>query len=264
MNKRGLTPIIIGIIVVVAIVVVVGGIMIFSGGGCSDGEVKCKNSEEYICQNGEWLLNGESCGVNNNIANDDVAANDDDSGSDLVACSNSEYKTEIYMDYSVSENKVKLTDGSVDKLADNIRDNGNSALDGIKDLDCLNTVVIEPISGLSDISALSSLTNLQQLTITYNDVSDLSPLSNLKSLTFLNLQGNDITDVSPLSGLTELTNLNLVSNSDLADISPLQGLNNLNYLYLQRTLITMDTCQDFKDSHEGVQVGCGESLTGWI
>ena len=90
---------------------------------------------------------------------------------------------------------------------------------------------------ISNLSPLSGLTNLTTLLLQANSITDVSPLSGLTNLTTLRLYANSITDVSPLSGLTRLELLNLSTNS-IADVSPLSGLTNLTVLWLYRTSIT--------------------------
>ena len=92
--------------------------------------------------------------------------------------------------------------------------------------------------GIRDLTGLEFATNLETLNlggndegINSNDISNLSPLSGLTNLTWLYLHANRITDVSPLSGLTNLTQLWLHANN-ISDISPLSGLTNLTELTL--------------------------------
>ena len=73
---------------------------------------------------------------------------------------------------------------------------------------------------ISDISALSTLTNLTELVLYQNQISDISPLSTLTNLTELDLFKNQISDISALSTLTNLTELNLEQNQ-ISDITPL-------------------------------------------
>ena len=101
---------------------------------------------------------------------------------------------------------------------------------------------------LSDITPLSSLTNLTNLNLYNNDLSDIAPLSGLTNLTWLRLSSNELSDITPLSGLTNLTSESLqqrvigyhasirfdesdmnlsLYNNDLSDITPLSGLTNL-------------------------------------
>ncbi len=90
---------------------------------------------------------------------------------------------------------------------------------------------------ISDISALSNLTNLTTLHLVWNEISDISPLSNLTSLTILTLAFNQIEDISSLSGLTELTTLTLAENQ-ISDISALSALTKLEGLFLLGNQIT--------------------------
>ena len=60
---------------------------------------------------------------------------------------------------------------------------------------------------ISDVSALSGLTNLRVLDLGFNAISDVSPLSDMTSLIWLSLSSNNISDVAPLvanTGLGEL------------------------------------------------------------
>ena len=59
-------------------------------------------------------------------------------------------------------------------------------------------------NSVSDISALSGLTNLTHLVLPDNNVSDISALSGLTKLTSLYLKGNKISDLSPLVSNTGL------------------------------------------------------------
>ena len=92
------------------------------------------------------------------------------------------------------------------------------------------------MSNISDISAVSGLTNLTGLGLGYNNISDISAVSGLTNLTGLALEGNNISDISAVSGLTNLTSLYLWSNS-IRDISAVSGLTNLTSLELWRNSI---------------------------
>ena len=82
-----------------------------------------------------------------------------------------------------------------------------------------------------DISVLSGLTQLTALYLWGNEIVDISVLSGLTQLTVLYLGGNEVVDISVLSGLTQLTELDLWGN-DIIDVSPLSGLTQLTELYL--------------------------------
>ena len=94
---------------------------------------------------------------------------------------------------------------------------------------------------LTDISPLSTLTNLRELRILWgNNITDLSPLSNLTNLTSLDLWGEgQPIDLSVISNLRSLTRLSL-AYIDLSDMSslPLNDLPNLTELGLWETQVT--------------------------
>jgi hypothetical protein len=92
-------------------------------------------------------------------------------------------------------------------------------------------------NSITDITALSGLTNLEELVLGSNSITDIGALSGLTSLTVLRLFNNSITDISGLSELTGLTNLDVRLNS-ISDISGLRGLKSLTALTLYHNSIT--------------------------
>lgn len=65
-----------------------------------------------------------------------------------------------------------------------------------------------------DISPLANLTKLSgELSLDGNQISDISTLANLTELTQLLLDENEITDLSALANLTKLTSLFLAVNA---------------------------------------------------
>ena len=84
---------------------------------------------------------------------------------------------------------------------------------------------------ISDISALSGLTNLTFLFLTDNQISDIAALAGMTNLTLLYLDNNQISNIPLLSGLTNLVGL-ILSGNQISDISPLSGLTNLDGLNL--------------------------------
>ena len=66
---------------------------------------------------------------------------------------------------------------------------------------------------ISDISAISGLTNLDALWLNSNQISDISAVAGLTNLaTLMNLSFNQISDISAVGGLTNLTSLGLEHN----------------------------------------------------
>lgn len=66
--------------------------------------------------------------------------------------------------------------------------------------------------GLTQITDLQFLTNLETLDLSNNKIADLTPLKNLKRLKYLNLYSNKIKDASILSELSNLIEVNIQAN----------------------------------------------------
>jgi len=81
----------------------------------------------------------------------------------------------------------------------------------------------------SDVTILSSLTELTALVLGYNKIRDLTGFPVAPNLESLLLQNNEIRDLTPLESLTALESLNL-SNNQITSIDPLRRLINLEQL----------------------------------
>lgn len=112
---------------------------------------------------------------------------------------------------------------------------GITSLSGIENLTNLEYLIVSGIQ-ISDISYLSDLTNLRDLSIIGGDYSDISYLSNLTKLESLSLSG-DVTNLAPLEKLVNLETLYLPDNN-ISDITVLSKLTNLNTLYIVGNHIT--------------------------
>ncbi|PKM75968.1 MAG: hypothetical protein CVU90_14780 [Firmicutes bacterium HGW-Firmicutes-15] len=88
---------------------------------------------------------------------------------------------------------------------------------------------------ISDINALSALTNLKYLSIEDNDIINISPVENLVNLEALDFGGNQVTDISALDGLDGLKNLSMwdnpVANVDTA-IEVIADMTNMEELHI--------------------------------
>ena len=89
-----------------------------------------------------------------------------------------------------------------------------------------------------DVKAIGTLTSLETLYLggfnkEGNNISNITPLKNLTNLTVLYLSNNKISDISPLKGLTKMTSLSLRCNQ-IKDLSPLSGMTSLHGLELGR------------------------------
>jgi internalin A len=107
-------------------------------------------------------------------------------------------------------------------------------LDSVSSLSNLEELTLQGYN-ISDLSFLKDLTKLKKLNLRCNLIDDVSPLVNLTQLEFLHLGGNRITDINPLSELTKLTELKLDRNCP----ENLEALKNLTML--KTLLISGDT-----------------------
>jgi Leucine-rich repeat (LRR) protein len=94
-------------------------------------------------------------------------------------------------------------------------------------------------------------------------VSDLSALSPLTQLTGLSLNNTAVSDLSALSPLTQLTGLDL-SNTAVSDLSALSPLTQLTGLYLSNTAVSSDEITRFETARKSlglspVHIFSGES-----
>lgn len=97
-------------------------------------------------------------------------------------------------------------------------------------LEILNLSDISPNTLNLDIGPLTTLINLEALSLENSRVSDISPLAELKELRHLDLSNNQIEDFSPLAGLTQLRTLRIRGNWT-RDLTPLTGLTLTDFYY---------------------------------
>lgn len=106
----------------------------------------------------------------------------------------------------------------------------------LKEIKPLKTLYLNG-NQITDLSPLSSFTDLERLFLENNRISDISPLGGLSKLSILNMNGNNISDITPLEGCTGLTFIGL-DNNTIADITPLKGLAELDVVNLKENRIT--------------------------
>ena len=104
-------------------------------------------------------------------------------------------------------------------------------LTGLEHATNLETLSLEEVGMVSDLTPLSNLTSLQKLKAANNQITDIRPLAGIIHLKTLVLGGNQIRDITPLANLTTLRHLELWSN-DVENIEPLAGIIHLRRLYL--------------------------------
>ena len=92
-------------------------------------------------------------------------------------------------------------------------------------------------TNITNISALSEMTNLEKLDLSSNEIQDIRALSSLKGLKHLSISDNKINDLHYLHYLSELSYLDLAGN-EINDLSPISDLVNLDYLDLARNQLS--------------------------
>ena len=123
--------------------------------------------------------------------------------------------------------------------------------------DATSAILADMDLGNGDISPLSALTALEDLTLSGNDISDVSPLSGLTRLTSLQLSDNRISDLTPLSGLTALKTLYLDGNP-VTDFSPLEKLGSLRTLSMKNIRIADTQLEALQKALPDCRIYCDE------
>ncbi|MEK6958985.1 MAG: hypothetical protein AABW59_02990 [archaeon] len=147
-------------------------------------------------------------------------------------CSNSDYSTER----PYSDAPIRLTDASIEKLKEEVASKKDAALFGISDLTCLGVLDLSwydfDNKSLTDLSALSKLTNLEELNISYHPVSDISMLKGLTKLKMLDITSTNITDLKQLSIFPALDRLTMITPNTPMDLSPIANISSLKSVFL--------------------------------
>ncbi len=109
--------------------------------------------------------------------------------------------------------------------------------------------------GVTDLSFVRSMPQLEVLLLGHDPVADLSPLAACEKLEYLELNDTEISDLSPLAGLGSLRHLNVAGCPQVADISPLYGLSGLERLWLgSQDPVPAEQVERFQAAAPGCQV----------
>ena len=92
-------------------------------------------------------------------------------------------------------------------------------------------------SNIRDLTGLEYATNLESLSLSFNEIESISPLADLSNLESVTLNDNQIRSISPLGGLEKLYDLD-VHNNQIQSIYPLSGMTTLELLVLRGNQIT--------------------------
>ncbi|MEI3894833.1 MULTISPECIES: leucine-rich repeat domain-containing protein [Bacillus] len=124
---------------------------------------------------------------------------------------------------------LKIVDG---------KNQGITDISGLEYMTNIEELTLDNVE-LKNVDFISSLRNLKTVNLTSNQIKNIEPLSKLDKLEKIDINGNNVTDIKPLFTLSALKNLN-VSNNKLNDASlqEIQQLKNLDVLKLNHNEIS--------------------------
>jgi len=151
----------------------------------------------------------------------------------------------------IIRNKINKPTGDilksdVEKITDlSAKNVGISNISGIENLNNLQCLDLSG-SKISDINALKDLKKLGEIYLDNTQVSDISALSNLTDLWVLSLNNTQVTDISVLKKFTNsLSTINL-KNDKISDVSILKNFKGLQSIDLDGTGVSDSDKQDLR------------------
>lgn len=156
---------------------------------------------------------------------------------DIQAIANMAQLKELYLegvqakDYTALSGLIKLEKLSLPFT--NIND-----LSPLRNLTNLQVLDLTGCSNITDIRALSGMTELRDLNLDGVPITEVKALSTLKKLEQLDLADTKVENLVPLKDLANLKTLILFYNFDLKDLSPLKNLTSLKMLNFADTGVT--------------------------
>ncbi|MCQ6305471.1 leucine-rich repeat domain-containing protein [Bacillus cereus] len=109
-------------------------------------------------------------------------------------------------------------------------------------------------SNVKDISAISKLRGLKYVDLTSNSIESIHPIEQLENINMLFLRDNKISDLTPLSKMKKIKTLDLIGNN-IKDIQPLFTLSTMKQLYLANNQISDLTGIDRLNNVELLWIG---------
>ena len=153
-------------------------------------------------------------------------------GNTLIDSSNDD-ELSIEIDESSLENFTSL----------NCNSEAITSIKGIENFKYLKVLNLDNNKGLSDISVLSNLTNLETLSIEGLELNNIDFVKDLTNLETLNLNNNKINNIDVLQNLVNLNMLNIEDNK-ITDLSSLENLKNLETLRFTNNLLDQDDVKE--------------------
>lgn len=130
--------------------------------------------------------------------------------------------------YDELGNHMALSDGA-------LKNGGIRSLNDLKKLKNLRFLHIS-LQDISDLSAMTGLTALEDIDFRHTPIEDVSPLAALPTLRNLCLYDTDVSDLSALSACPLLENID-AGNTRITSIAAFMGIQNLKYLYVRQTVV---------------------------
>ena len=130
---------------------------------------------------------------------------------------------ELAKEATDAEDKTQIYESDIDKIVE--MPGGTSlklANKGIK-----NLYGIEAFAGKG----------ITWIFLDWNELTDLTPLSSLTELTKISFSGNTVTDLTPLASLENLRNLTAINNN-IETLEPIANLSNIEYICLDGNKLT--------------------------
>ena len=118
----------------------------------------------------------------------------------------------------------------------NLSDNAIEDLTAISTISTLQELDVST-NKLTTLSPIMTITGLQVLSAGSNTLTDIAGIQQLTALQKLSLSFNQIADISPLAACTEMAEL-IIDNNAITDISVLSGLNKITKLNFSNNQVT--------------------------
>ena len=130
---------------------------------------------------------------------------------------------ELAKEATGEENKKQIYQSDIDKITE---------MPGGTSLKLAN-------KGVTDLSGIEAFAGkgITWIFLDWNELTDISPLSSLTQLTKISFSGNQVFDLTPLSSLENLKNITAINNN-IENIEPLTNLNNIEYICLDGNRLT--------------------------
>ena len=142
-------------------------------------------------------------------------------------------------------NKSALTDDTVIRMTHGIDDSMTGPLQYCTDVVYMD---LGHDSGITEISFVSNMHDLECLVLSSASVSDLTPLQNCTALTWLELvYCGRLDDISPIAGMDSIKYLN-ISFTGIRDISPIEDMEFDRFNCIGNR-IPEETIEEYKEAH---------------